>query len=59
MRNADDDELEPKPVDPEQEPETSFTGGSGGPASVIYGDDDADEADEIGEEMLRAPDDES
>jgi hypothetical protein len=58
MNAHDDENREPEPVDPEQEPDTGITGG-GGPASVIYGDKDDDEADEIAEEMLKAPDEES
>ena len=54
--DGDDDENgQPKPVDPEKEADTGITGG-GGPASVIYGDDDKDQADEAAEEMLKAPD---
>ena len=42
----------------EEETDTGSTGG-GGPASVIYGDGDKEEADEIADDMLKAPDDES
>lgn len=58
MSSADEATGEPAPVDPEQEEDTGLTGG-GGPAAVIYGDGDADEADEIADEMLKGPDDNS
>jgi hypothetical protein len=54
--NSHDDAHEPS--DSEEETDTGLTGG-GGPASVIYGDGDKEEADEIAEDMLEAPDDES
>jgi hypothetical protein len=38
--------------------DTGFRPGSGGPASVIHGGRGEDEADELGEEMLEAPDEE-
>jgi hypothetical protein len=52
-----DDDANRDPLDPE-ETDDDLAGG-GGPASVIYGDGDKDEADEIAEDMLKAPDDES
>jgi hypothetical protein len=54
--NSHDDARETS--DSEEETDTGLTGG-GGPASVIYGDGDKEEADEIAEDMLKAPDDES
>ena len=54
MDAHDDDKREPEPLDPDEVEDTGFTGG-GGPASVIYGDAEKDKADEIGEEMLKAP----
>jgi hypothetical protein len=47
---------DPVPVDPEDAEEAGFIGGSGGPASIIYGDGDDDEADEHGDRLLRGPD---
>ena len=44
-------EREPQPVDAD---DVGIVGGSGGPASIIYGEDD--EADKHGDDMLRAPD---
>ena len=44
--------------DSEEETDTGLTSG-GGPASVIYGDGDDAEADEIAEEMLKGPDESS
>ncbi len=51
MHEADRD---PKPLDPEEADEAGFVGGSGGPASIIYGEDD--EADEHGDRLARGPD---
>ena len=45
--NADHD---PEPVDAE---DVGLLGGSGGPASIIYGEDD--EADEHGDRLARGP----
>ena len=42
-----------KPVDPEDAEDVGFVGGSGGPASIIYGEDD--EADEHGDRLARGP----
>ena len=54
--NSNDEETErPEPLDHDEVKDTGFTGG-GGPASVIYGDDEDDEVDEAAEEMLKAPD---
>ncbi len=47
------EDAEPKPVDPEDADEAGFVGGSGGPASIIYGDDK--EADEHGDRLTRGP----
>ena len=55
MNAHDDENRESEPVD--QEPDTGIAGG-GGPASVIYADNGDAEADEIAEEMLKAPDEE-
>ena len=52
--DTDDKTSEPQPVDPEDADDVGIVGGSGGPASIIYGEDD--EADKHGDEMLRAPD---
>ena len=54
--NSHDDAHEPSNSD--EETDTGLTG-DGGPASVIYGDGDKEEADEIAEDMLKAPEDES
>ena len=54
MNSHDDETRAPEPVDSDQVEDEGFTGG-GGPASVIYGDGEDDEADEIAEEMLKAP----
>ena len=56
MNPHDDDVREAD--DSEKATDTGLTGG-GGPASVIYGDGDDDEADEIAEEMLKGPDESS
>jgi hypothetical protein len=56
MNPHDDDVREAD--DSEEATDTGLTGG-GGPASVIYGDGDDDEADEIAEEMLKGPDESS
>ena len=45
---------EREPVEPEDADDVGIVGGSGGPASIIYGEDD--EADEHGDDMLKAPD---
>jgi len=50
-----DDEGDPEPVAPENADEAGFFGGSGGPASIIYGDSD-EEADEHGDRLSRGPD---
>ncbi|MBA2384503.1 MAG: hypothetical protein H0V68_07570 [Actinobacteria bacterium] len=50
----EDADPERKPVDPEDAEEVGFVGGSGGPASIIYGEDD--EADEHGDQLTRGPD---
>ena len=57
MNSHDDESRESDPVDAEEEKDTGFAGG-GGPASVIYGDGNErdDEADEIADDMLKAPD---
>ena len=56
MNSHDDENRESEPVDAEGEKDTGFAGG-GGPASVIYGDgNESDEADEIADDMLKAPD---
>ena len=55
MNSDDDRNGEPEPIDPDEVDDTGLQGG-GGPASVIYGDEEDDKADEIGEEMLKAPD---
>jgi len=62
-RNDDSDPLDetketaddPKPLDPEDADEvgSGWTGGSGGPAPTIYGEDD--EADEHGDRLARGP----
>jgi len=52
-KTTHDAEPAPKPVDPEDAEEAGF-GGSGGPASIIYGEDD--EADEHGDRLTRPPD---
>ena len=52
--DTDDKTSEPQPVDPEDADDVGIVGGSGGPASIIYGEDD--EADEHGDDMLKAPD---
>ena len=53
--NTDDaNDHEPQPVDPDDADDVGIVGGSGGPASIIYGEDD--EVDEHGEDMLKAPD---
>ena len=51
---SNDAERKPEPVDPEDAPDVGFIGGSGGPASIIYGEDD--EADEHGDRLTRGPD---
>ena len=48
-----DVDLERKPVDPDDADGVGFVGGSGGPASIIYGEDD--EADEHGDRLARGP----
>lgn len=55
MNSHEDENGEPEPVDPDEVEDTGFTGG-GGPASVIYKDEDEDKVDETAEEMLKAPD---
>jgi hypothetical protein len=58
MNSHEDAQGEPEALDAEEEEtDKAFTGG-GGPASVIYGDGDRDddEADEIADSMLKAPD---
>jgi hypothetical protein len=57
MNEHDDKNRESEPVDPAPDEDTGFTSG-GGPAAVIYGEGDDDKADEIGEGMLKAPDEE-
>jgi hypothetical protein len=54
LRTDDTSEDKPRPVDPENADDAGFVGGSGGPASIIYGEDG--EADEHGDDMLKAPD---
>lgn len=51
-----DESPEREPLDSEEAEDTGFAGG-GGPASVIYGEND-EEVDRAGEEMLEAPDEE-
>lgn len=46
----------PQPVDPEDADHAGFVGGSGGPAAIIYGDGEDDEADEHGDRLTRGPD---
>ncbi len=54
FRGADlDAEDVPEPVDPEDADDVGFVGGSGGPASIIYGEDD--EADEHGDRLAKGP----
>ena len=53
--NADD--REPEPLDPDDAEEAGFVGGSGGPAGIIYGEDD--EADEHGDRLAKGPDESS
>ena len=53
-KHEEDPDREPTPVDPEDADEVGFFGGSGGPASIIYGEDDA--ADEHGDRLSRGPD---
>ena len=48
-----DVDLERKPVDPDDGDGVGFVGGSGGPASIIYGEDD--EAEEHGDRLARGP----
>lgn len=55
MSEHEHENPEPEQPDAEHAEDSGFTGG-GGPASVIYGDRGKEEADELGEEMLRAPD---
>ena len=55
MNSHDEEKGRREPLDPDEVEETGFTGG-GGPASVIYGDDEDDKVDETAEEMLKAPD---
>ncbi len=57
MNSDENENREPEPVEAEEEKDTGFAGG-GGPASVIYGDErgDDDKADEIADDMLKAPD---
>jgi len=52
--DPDDKASEPQPVDPEDADDVGIVGGGGGPASIIYGEDD--EADKHGDDMLKAPD---
>ncbi len=52
---TDDAEGEPKPVDPEDADDAGLVGGSGGPAAIIYGEVDDDEADEHGDRLTRGP----
>ena len=47
----------PNPNDVEDDNDDPGFAGGGGPASIIYGDDD--QADETGKEMLKAPDESS
>jgi len=49
-----DAERKPEPRDSEDADEVGFIGGSGGPASIIYGEDD--EADEHGDRLTRGRD---
>ena len=49
------DEDNPEPVAPEDADKPGFIGGSGGPASIIYDDDD-EKADEHGDRLTRGPD---
>lgn len=53
-KHDEDADREREPVDPEDADEVGFVGGSGGPASIIYGEDD--EADEHGDRLIRSPD---
>ena len=52
---TNDPEREPTPVPPEEAEEVGIVGGSGGPASIIYGDRDDDEADEHGDRLSHGP----
>ena len=49
------DDREPDPVDPEDAEEPGFIGGSGGPAGIIYGEEE-DETEEHGDRLARGPD---
>ena len=55
MNSHDEEKGTPEPLDPDEVEDTGFTSG-GGPASVIYGDEEDDKVDETAEEMLKAPD---
>jgi len=55
MNSHDDEKPQARACRPRRGGGHGFTGG-GGPASVIYGDEDDDKVDEIAEEMLKAPD---
>ncbi|MBA3384562.1 MAG: hypothetical protein H0T20_07915 [Actinobacteria bacterium] len=48
------DDREPKPLEPEDADEPGFVGGSGGPAAIIFGEDD--EAEKHGDRLARGPD---
>ncbi len=50
---TDEDDGDPKPLDPEDADKAGFFGGSGGPAATIYGEDD--DADEHGERLTHGP----
>lgn len=52
-RSAENPDHEPKPVNPGEAEDVGLVGGSGGPASIIYGEDD--EADEHGDRLARGP----
>lgn len=54
MTSSNDDEREPDPVDPENADDPGVAGG-GGPAAIIYGEDE--EAEEHGDRLAGEPDD--
>lgn len=53
---TEDPGREPTPVPPDDAEEVGIVGGSGGPASIIYGDRDDEEADEHGDRLSHGPD---
>lgn len=56
LEKTQHDDEHPEPVEPEDADEAGFVGGSGGPAAIIYGDGDDEEADEHGDRLTRGPD---